>query len=186
MSTLFAMRILLCLLGVVPFLNSSFRMANSVGEVLLLFLRASLALSIFGSLERKVSWEWEMKAKLLLSSREAFLFLETEPGVLSWSLMERSDLSVLLLMMFFEEKMFSLPEEREEVLSVDLNGVEAQKLDSLLSEVSETLAFLCLERTGKMLVFVRLRERCSGVDWLRMGASGSLCVSGVAGTNDLL
>ena len=125
-----------------------------------------------------------MKAKLLLSSREAFLFLET--GVLSCSLMERSDLRALLLMMFFEEKIFSLPEEMVDVLRVDLNGVEETKLDSLFSEVSEALGFVCLERTGKMLVFVLRRERCNGVDWLRIGARGSLCVSGVAGTKDLL
>lgn len=62
MSTLAAISFLLALLGVVPFLNSAFKIASSAGDVLLLFLLASRALSMLGSEERKVAGLCEMKA----------------------------------------------------------------------------------------------------------------------------
>lgn len=61
--------------GVEPFKNSWFKMASSLGDVLLLFLRANDALSMDGSCEGYVAGEWLMKAKSLEGDAVAFLLL---------------------------------------------------------------------------------------------------------------
>lgn len=99
-------------------------------------------------------------------------------------------ITLLLLPLFFE-KMLSLPDDNVEVLRVDLKGVEETKLDSFASEPIEVFGFVVLDINGKTLCWLPaknldLRETCKGVDWLRIGARGSLWVKGVTGTKDLL
>ncbi|KND97501.2 hypothetical protein QG37_05890 [Candidozyma auris] len=77
MFTLLDISVRLTLFGVEPSSNSWFKMANSCGEVLLLFLRANDALSIEGSCDGYVAGEWLMNAKSFVGEtvEAAFLFM---------------------------------------------------------------------------------------------------------------